>query len=72
MKWLVDRRVEEIRKRFQALIDECDASSFIMDDEYEDFIYLTANSLNDGMRDAIKRALEARPLEEAASNQQER
>ncbi|MCL7384647.1 MAG: hypothetical protein LZ174_10205 [Thaumarchaeota archaeon] len=72
MKWLVDRRAEEIRKSFQALTDECDASSFIMDDEYENFIYLTASSLNDGMRDAIKRALEARPLEGAPSNQQER
>jgi hypothetical protein len=72
MKWLVDRRVGGIRKRFQALIYECDASSFIMDAEYENFIYLTANSLNDGMRDAIKRALEARPLEGVPSNQQER
>jgi hypothetical protein len=70
MKWLIDRRVGEVKKAFENLIDECDVKVFIKDLECEGFSYFTATTITDGVKNDVKKVLETRPLEGAPNNRQ--
>jgi hypothetical protein len=70
MKWLIDRRVGEVKKAIGNLIDECDVKVFIKDHECEGFSYFTATTIADGVKNDVKKVLETRPLEGAPNNQQ--
>jgi hypothetical protein len=72
MKWLVERRAEKVKKVYEPLIDECDVGLFLTEEECESFSYFTAASTSNGVKNYVKKVLDARLSEGAPSSQQER